>query len=247
LRLTIKLHGPYSVEEVALEPQASIILGRSRRADHTLLDQAVSSSHCQLVYEENRLFIRDLESKNGTFVNGVRIESSPIYVGDEVRLGKTQVTIVQEKSDQEALKFHRVQRVKVEKIVSELKLDFTGLRRATEFAELSQRYNNNSPHPMANRVFQRSAPERSTPSNSKKMLSSLASTVDLILCLLAISAPLLVLNILLMMDIAHVKENRLLTLAASEVIIVGTFLITNFWILKNSLGEKFVGLDKLKD
>ena len=246
MRLTIKLHGPYSVEEVPLEPQATIVLGRSRRADHTLLDQSVSSSHCQLVYEENRLFIRDLESKNGTFVNGVRIESSPIYVGDEVRLGKTKVTVVQEKSDQEALKLLKSE-AKVEKKNNDLKLDFTGLRHATEFAELAQKYSNNSPHPMANRPFHRSPSERRAPSNSKKMLSSLASTIDLILCLLSISAPLLLLNILLMMDIPYVKENRLITLVISEVVIVGAFLVTNFWILKNSLGEKFVGLDKEKD
>lgn len=56
-------------------------------------EQDVSRHHCMFVIEPPHLWVQDLDSKNGTFVNDLRITSSPdqemfeLRDGDEVRVG----------------------------------------------------------------------------------------------------------------------------------------------------------------
>lgn len=50
-------------------------------------DASVSSSHAEIFAEEDRFFVRDLGSTNGTFVNGEKIEKTRLHEGDEVRFG----------------------------------------------------------------------------------------------------------------------------------------------------------------
>lgn len=69
-----------------------ITLGkRSGGADFVLTDASVSRLHAHIARdEEERLYVRDLNSTNGTFLNGVRLqpnESAPLRVGDEVCFG----------------------------------------------------------------------------------------------------------------------------------------------------------------
>lgn len=68
------------------EPQQ---IGRSSEA-LPLSDQTISRRHCELTPDEKHWFINDLESANGTFVNGVRIdESRQLSPGDQIRTGNT--------------------------------------------------------------------------------------------------------------------------------------------------------------
>ena len=50
-------------------------------------DDALSKCHCLIRQEKDEVFIKDLESSNGTFVNGKRIAEACIYEGDEVKIG----------------------------------------------------------------------------------------------------------------------------------------------------------------
>jgi len=52
----------------------------------------VSSFHAQLFLRGERLIVRDLDSTNGTFVNGVRVVEAEVPVGAELRFGKTKMT-----------------------------------------------------------------------------------------------------------------------------------------------------------
>lgn len=71
-------------------------VGRYPKAELILLDRSISKIHAQLVAAGNRLFLRDLDSRNGTFVNGRRIfEDTVVDAGDliqfanlEFRVGK---------------------------------------------------------------------------------------------------------------------------------------------------------------
>ena len=48
--------------------------------DHT----AISRFHCRITCEEGEYFIQDLDSTNGTYLNGRRIEKAPLSPGDEL-------------------------------------------------------------------------------------------------------------------------------------------------------------------
>lgn len=65
-------------------------IGRDAKADVMLEDAAVSYIHAQLVRQGDDSYVRDLGSRNGTFVNGERI-STPhrLANGDRIKLGDT--------------------------------------------------------------------------------------------------------------------------------------------------------------
>jgi pSer/pThr/pTyr-binding forkhead associated (FHA) protein len=48
---------------------------------------SVSRRHCQLNYDGGVLKIRDLESRNGTYLNGKRIDEAVIQAGDSIKIG----------------------------------------------------------------------------------------------------------------------------------------------------------------
>jgi serine phosphatase RsbU (regulator of sigma subunit) len=64
-------------------------VGRSPPAEIVLNDSEVSRAHCRLAATDGTLFITDLNSTNGTFVDGVRVTGTmPVPVGAILRLGR---------------------------------------------------------------------------------------------------------------------------------------------------------------
>lgn len=63
-------------------------IGR-QNADVEIDDPSVSSQHCEIEARGGEFFVRDLESQNGTFVNGERVRSAELRSGDEIRIGRT--------------------------------------------------------------------------------------------------------------------------------------------------------------
>lgn len=74
-----------------------VTIGRSTE-NHIAIpfDTAASRAHAKIVKgdEKNPYLIIDLNSTNGTFVNGVAIkEQSEVRTGDEVKIGDTQIKL----------------------------------------------------------------------------------------------------------------------------------------------------------
>jgi pSer/pThr/pTyr-binding forkhead associated (FHA) protein len=67
-------------------------IGRSPDAEVFLDDVTVSRNHALLVRRREGLFIDDLGSLNGTYVNRRRIESHKLVDGDELQIGKYKLT-----------------------------------------------------------------------------------------------------------------------------------------------------------
>jgi predicted component of type VI protein secretion system len=64
------------------------VIGRQRENDCPLPLAFVSRQHCRLTLDRGQVYIQDLESYNGTFLNGRRILApTPIHHGDELSLG----------------------------------------------------------------------------------------------------------------------------------------------------------------
>lgn len=68
-----------------------MVMGRSA-ADIVIEDDRVSRKHCavEAISREN-IYLRDLASTNGTYLNGHRVTVSKIRPGDEIRLGQTRL------------------------------------------------------------------------------------------------------------------------------------------------------------
>jgi DNA-binding NtrC family response regulator len=66
-----------------------VAIGSAPRAELVIADSLVSRIHAELVMREDGLWVRDLGSRNGTYVNGVRVESARLDAGLVLRVGAT--------------------------------------------------------------------------------------------------------------------------------------------------------------
>lgn len=74
-------------------------VGRATRADFIVEAPLVSRVHCRLTAGAAELEVLDLDSTNGTFVNGERIDRALLKSGDRLGVGRVELTI--EKSAKE--------------------------------------------------------------------------------------------------------------------------------------------------
>jgi pSer/pThr/pTyr-binding forkhead associated (FHA) protein len=85
---------PVSSEQVELDAGEATV-GRSGDNDIVLASGTVSKRHAQLVLDGDAVTIKDLESGNGTLVNGAQIrEPTPIAPGDVIEIGDWRITRV---------------------------------------------------------------------------------------------------------------------------------------------------------
>ena len=72
----------------------SMLLGRDRDwCDLHILDDQLSRLHCEISARGAWGWIEDLDSRNGIFVNGQRVQCSPLSPGDAIRMGNCHVTV----------------------------------------------------------------------------------------------------------------------------------------------------------
>jgi HD-GYP domain-containing protein (c-di-GMP phosphodiesterase class II)/pSer/pThr/pTyr-binding forkhead associated (FHA) protein len=67
----------------------SVVLGREAAGQIQILDQGISRRHAEVFRIGEMFFIRDLESRNGTFVNDARISEEILRVADQIAVGNT--------------------------------------------------------------------------------------------------------------------------------------------------------------
>ena len=74
--------------------RSRITLGRSAVNDLVITDTSVSGTHAEFIIGEGGVQIHDLDSTNGTFVQGIRIRQAWLEPGMAVKLGKTEVELL---------------------------------------------------------------------------------------------------------------------------------------------------------
>jgi len=72
-------------------------LGRATGADFGLDGALVSRVHCRLTaLADGGLEVRDLDSTNGTFVNGKRVQTAQLASGDRLQVGRVELLAVKD-------------------------------------------------------------------------------------------------------------------------------------------------------
>ena len=76
--------------------QEETIVGRNPTTNITLLDEGISREHALILYDEelDSFTIEDLQSTNGTKVNGKKIRSAELSPNDEIEIGHTRFRFV---------------------------------------------------------------------------------------------------------------------------------------------------------
>jgi pSer/pThr/pTyr-binding forkhead associated (FHA) protein len=83
-------NGGFEGMEYELNSEETLI-GRNPTTDVTLLDENISREHSIIVFDEETggYTIEDLQSTNGTKVNGKRVRSAELVDDDEIEIGST--------------------------------------------------------------------------------------------------------------------------------------------------------------
>jgi len=68
-------------------------IGRSTGAEFIVDAALVSRLHCQLTATDSSLQVKDLDSTNGTFVNGARVQVAELHDGDRLSVGRVDLIV----------------------------------------------------------------------------------------------------------------------------------------------------------
>src|SRR5579872_1021771 len=71
----------------------TLLIGKGEGCDISLTDESVSSRHAIIFTAKGRRYLRDLDSRTGTFLKGVKIHQEEIRPGDEIRVGKSVIKL----------------------------------------------------------------------------------------------------------------------------------------------------------
>ena len=87
----IKIAGPEANPRFRLSAALTSV-GRGELADFTVDDDSMSRKHFQISYRKLEFRLRDLDSSNGTFLNGSEVEEYALRDGDKIVAGETLFT-----------------------------------------------------------------------------------------------------------------------------------------------------------
>jgi pSer/pThr/pTyr-binding forkhead associated (FHA) protein len=88
------ISGKYQGGEFPLSENREIVIGRSSDLDMVLVEDMVSRKHARIACTDVEIAIEDLNSTNGTFVNGEKIRRSTLKEGDRVLIGTSILKVV---------------------------------------------------------------------------------------------------------------------------------------------------------
>ncbi len=251
MKVILKIQNQTSSSEYKLENLKTVTFGRSSKSDVKIPDELLSGTHLKLQLNFPRFIVTDLDSKNGTYLNGIRIEQSEIFVGDEIKAGSTKITIASEKMEKIALSALTFPGANNERAHHELRPDFTGAREMNQIHKKSKRRNPQSLSSFEKEIFLRKR------ANSKikltkheiklaeKLKSNFASALDTLLMLVSFLLPLIFANYMMIRFSIILGPLKLPILFVTSLIFCGLFYLINFKWLKFSLGEKFAGIEKV--
>src|SRR5689334_8149774 len=100
----IAIDGPLKGATFSLDT-GHLSAGRDEANELVVNDLAVSRCHCQIEQHGDRWKITDLESRNGTFVNGVPVRNRWLDPGDEICIGRSLFLFALPSAEQRASDF----------------------------------------------------------------------------------------------------------------------------------------------
>ncbi len=97
MKVIIKVKSPK--KEIFFEAsQVEATIGRGERAKIQIDDENCSRVHCKIYLLKNTLWVEDMSSKNGTFINGLNKLKSQLFINDKILIGDTEIIVCSEKN-----------------------------------------------------------------------------------------------------------------------------------------------------
>lgn len=79
--------------------EVETLIGRSQKCLVRLTEPAASRNHCTILKTPEGWLLMDLQSSNGTILNGVRITESPLKTSDVIRIGNAELVFKSDEDD----------------------------------------------------------------------------------------------------------------------------------------------------
>jgi pSer/pThr/pTyr-binding forkhead associated (FHA) protein len=96
--LRIRYSDPDGNQTELILSDKPITIGRSPDADIITLDERASRIHSGIRIWDGEYYVKDLKSKNGTYLNNQKVEMAKIKPGDKIRLGNSILHVDDKKS-----------------------------------------------------------------------------------------------------------------------------------------------------
>jgi two-component system response regulator AtoC len=90
----LAIHLPGEPRLIPIESGSRLVIGRVLEADIVVADSQLSRLHARVERQADAVWIEDLDSTNGTWVNGERVARRQIHLGDQVRLGSLDLSLL---------------------------------------------------------------------------------------------------------------------------------------------------------
>lgn len=93
-KIEIKIEHPEHSTKRKKFTLSELSFGSHPNCNVTLSDTYVSRQHCRMIIQQERVFLTDLASTNGTFINGTRIDHLSVPFKGDFTIGQTKITYV---------------------------------------------------------------------------------------------------------------------------------------------------------
>lgn len=248
MKVFMRLETNHNLSEIFIENNSSIIIGRNiKETNYHILDELMSGVHCRISLNFPKLEIQDMGSKNGTYLNGTRIEQSEVFIGDEIKIGKTKVCLKTDKMDDQSIRALTFPGGIRNQSLYGLELDFTGTRLINQSLLTSQKNSELSINKGLESRIKANSMNKLSKEEIKikhRELASTAKTIDMLLMVFSFAIPLIIINSIALINKSLILDNRLIVLGIMEVLFVLLTYFINFRLLKFSLGEHLSGVEK---
>jgi DNA-binding NtrC family response regulator len=97
-RFALLIHTRDAADVVRLRADSQLVIGRDFPAQLRIQDPLISRQHARFSLRDGVVQIEDLDSRNGSFVNAVRVSRAVLAPGDEVTLGAARIALVTTRS-----------------------------------------------------------------------------------------------------------------------------------------------------
>jgi hypothetical protein len=91
-RLIVQSKEQQTAQVIELKPGVTRF-GRNSHNDYPLNDPAVSEHHCEVLVDHDLVFVKDLGSTNGTFINREPIHEAMLYAGQILQIGPMEMIL----------------------------------------------------------------------------------------------------------------------------------------------------------
>lgn len=97
-KVYLEVHGLESGILACELGEETITLGRSPDCNVHLPLANVSRVHAQVAFRNDEYYLEDLDSTNGTYVNGIRIKKCLLRNNDQIDIGEARIHFIEEKT-----------------------------------------------------------------------------------------------------------------------------------------------------